>query len=193
MAPPPRPRQYPPTGHVIVALAASIGLWAFMVFWTLAYLRHIAGGLEPFDLRPFGYSVEEARAFLFALSEVGRDYYIDVQLKLDAIYPATYALSRGLLLWWLTQPGRVADRPLPLAVRVMLVALPILTAALDYRENEGIAAMLHAGPQVDADIVAQASFWTRAKSLAGMVTEVISVALLLFVFARWWHRRKRAS
>ena len=186
-------RQYPPTGHVILALAVSIGLWAFMVFWTLAYLRHIAGGLEPFDLRPFGYDVEEARAFLYALNEIGRDYYLSVQLQLDTVYPATYALSRGLLLWWLTLPGRVADRPLPLAVRVMLVVLPVITAGLDYRENEGIAAMLHAGARVDADIVAQASFWTRAKSLAGLVTEVTSVALLLFVFARWWHRRYAGS
>lgn len=184
------PRPYPPTGHVIIALAINIGLWAFMVFSTLAYLRHLAGGLEPFDLRPFGYSVEEARAFLFAISDIGRAYYLDVQLPIDAVYPGTYALSRGLLLWWLTQPGRVAGRPLPFAIRVVLLVLPMLTAALDYRENEGIAAMLHASPRVEEDVVAQASFWTRAKSLAGFASEAVCVLLLLFVFGRWWHRRK---
>jgi hypothetical protein len=187
--PSPPPSHYPPTGHVIIALTVSMGLWGFMLFGPLAHLRHMAGGLEPFDLRPFGYTVEEARAFLFAISELGRDYYVNVQLQLDAIYPATYALSRGLLLWWLTQPGRVADRPLPLAARLTLLALPLLTAALDYRENEGIAAMLQAGRQVDAEVVAQASFWTRAKSIAGFATEATSVLLLLFVFGRWWHRR----
>jgi hypothetical protein len=189
MTPPARTRPYPPTGHVVIALAVNIGFWAFMVFWPLDYLRHLAGGLEPFDLRPFGYSVEEARAFLYAISEIGRDYYMNVQLQLDTIYPATYALSRGLLLWWLTQPGRVADRPLPVAVRVTLVILPLLTATLDYLENDGIAAMLRAGPQVDADIVAQASFWTKAKSLVELATEIIAVCLLLFVFGRWQHRR----
>jgi hypothetical protein len=193
MMQPPPSRSYPPTGHVVVTLVVSIGLWAFMVFWPLAYLRHIAGGLEPFDLRPFGYSLDEARAFLFAISDIGRDYYLNVQLQLDMIYPATYALSRALLLWWLTQPGRVADRPLPPAARLILLALPILTAALDYRENEGIAAMLHAGPRLEADIVAQASFWTRVKSLAGFATEATCVLLLLFVFGRWWHRRTVAS
>jgi hypothetical protein len=184
-----RSRLYPPTGHVVIALAVNISFWAFMVFWPLDYLRHLAGGLEPFDLRPFGYSVEEARAFLFAISEIGRDYYMNVQLQLDTIYPATYALSRGLLLWWLTQPGRVADRPLPVAVRITLVILPLLTAALDYLENDGIAAMLRAGPQVDADIVATASFWTRTKSLVELVTEITTACLLLFVFGRWQHRR----
>jgi hypothetical protein len=178
---------------VIIALAVSIGLWAFMVFWPLAYLRHIAGGLEPFDLRPFGYSVEEARAFLHAISQLGRDYYLDVQLQFDMIYPATYALSRGLLLCWLTQPGRVSDRPLPLGARIAVVAIPLLTAAFDYCENDAIAVMLHAGPQVDADIVARASFWTRAKSVAGLMSEMLCVALLLFVFARWWHRSKAAG
>jgi hypothetical protein len=182
-------RPYPPTGHVVITLAVNIAFWAFMVFWPLDYLRHLAGGLEPFDLRPFGYSVEEARAFLFAISDIGRDYYMNVQLQLDMIYPATYALSRGLLLWWLTQPGRVADRPLPVAIRVILIVLPLLTAALDYLENEGIAAMLRAGPQVDAEIVAEASFWTQAKSLVELATEVSSACLLLFVFGRWQYRR----
>ena len=191
MAPP--SRQFPSTAHVIVALVISLGLWAIMVFWTLAYLRRLAGGLEPFDLRPFGYDVGEARALLFALSEIGRDYYANVQLTLDTAYPATYALSRGLLLWWLTLPGRVANRAFPLPARSALVALPIITAGFDYLENAGIAAMLAAGPQVDADLVAWASFWTQAKSMVGLVTEVTAMFLLLVAFARWWHRRKSGS
>src|SRR4051812_19189054 len=114
----PRPTgPFPPNGYVVVSLALSIALWAVMVFVTLAYLRRIAGGLEPFDLRPFGYDVEEARAFLIALSPIGRDYYANVQLSLDTAYPFTYALSRGLLLWWLTVPGRVATLPVPPAAR----------------------------------------------------------------------------
>ena len=80
--------QFPRTAYVIVAMIVSIGLWAFMVFVTLAYLRRISGGLEPFDLRPFGYDVEEARALLAALSQIGRDYYANVQLQLDTAYPA---------------------------------------------------------------------------------------------------------
>ena len=43
-------KAYPRSGHVFVALVLSMALWAVMVFWSLAYLRRIAGGLEPFDL-----------------------------------------------------------------------------------------------------------------------------------------------
>src|SRR5204863_8719731 len=113
-----RNKQFPRTAHVVVALIVSFALWGVMVFWTLACLRRAAGGLEPFDLRPFGYTPEEARKLLYALSSIGRAYYADVQLQLDTIYPALYALSRGLLLLWVTAPGRTAAQPLPLLARL---------------------------------------------------------------------------
>jgi hypothetical protein len=95
------------------ALVASGLLWAVMFFGPLARLSHLAGGAEPFDIRPFGYSDEEARAFLSAIGEPGRHYYGDRELPLDMIYPPLYALSRGLALWWLTMPGRVRAAPPP--------------------------------------------------------------------------------
>src|SRR5262252_8963046 len=79
----PRDERFPRTAHVVVALIVSFMLWGVMVFGTLPYLRRTAGGLEPFDLRPFGYTPEEARALLYALSDIGRAYYADVQLQLD--------------------------------------------------------------------------------------------------------------
>jgi hypothetical protein len=161
----PHKEQFPRTGHVVVALIISFALWGLMVFWTLAYLRRTAGGLEPFDLRPFGYTPEEARALLYALSSIGRTYYADVQLQLDTAYPALYAISRGLLLFWLTAPGRTAARPLPLPARLALLVLPLATAWFDY-------------------------FETRAKSIAGLATELVCVILAAIAFVRWRHQRQ---
>ena len=189
----PDPNRYPRSGHVFVALVVSIALWAFMVFWTLAYLRRISGGLEPFDLRTYGYDLSEARALLAALSQLGRDYYLNIQLSLDNAYPATYAFSRVLLLWWLTIPGRVADFALPFSARLALAALPVATTAFDYVENDAIAAMLVAGPQVDAETVAWASFWTQAKSLGGLLTDATAVILLMIMLNRWWQRRQAGT
>ncbi len=186
---PPDRKAYPRSGHVFVALVLSMALWAVMVFWSLAYLRRIAGGLEPFDLRPFGYDIGEARALLGALSQLGRDYYLNTQLSLDNAFPATYALSRVLLLLWLTIPGRLADHPIPFLTRLALLVLPIATAACDYVENDAIAAMLMAGPQVEAELVSWASFWTQTKSLGALLTDATSVILLVIVFNRWWQRR----
>jgi hypothetical protein len=181
--------RYPRSGHVLVAMVVSTAIWAVMVFWTLAYLRRVSGGLAPFDLRPFGYGVEEARTFLAALSQIGRDYYLNIQLSLDNAYPFTYAFSRALLLLWLTIPGRLSDRAMPPLARAALAALPIATAACDYVENDAIAKMLTAGPKVDADTVAWASFWTQAKSFAGLISEGLAVILGVTVFHRWWQRR----
>jgi len=182
--------QFPRTAHVVVALIVSFMLWGVMVFGTLAYLRRTAGGLAPFDLRPFGYTPQEARALLYALSDIGRAYYADVQLQLDTAYPALYAISRALLLFWVTAPGRTAARSFPIAARLALLALPLATAWFDYFENEGIAAMLAAGPQASDELIERASFWTRAKSLVGLATELTCVILAAVAFVRWRHRRR---
>jgi hypothetical protein len=54
---------------------------------------------RPFDIRPLGYSYEEARSFLAATGEQGRAYYLSRQLILDTVYPPFYAVSRALALW----------------------------------------------------------------------------------------------
>ena len=185
-----RNEQFPRTAHVVVALIVSFALWGVMVFWTLAYLRRTAGGLEPFDLRPFGYTPEEARKLLHALSSIGRKYYADVQLQLDTAFPAVYALSRGLLLFWVTAPGRTAARPLPLPARLVLLILPLATAWFDYFENGGIAAMLAADQRASDELIERTSFWTRVKSLAALATEFVCVMLAAIAFVRWRHRRQ---
>ncbi len=91
-----------PSGFLVAGLLCASGvLWAVMFFGPLAHLTRLAGGAVPFDIRPFGYSYEEARAFLDAISESGRRYYASPELLLDMFYPPLYAVSRGLALWWL--------------------------------------------------------------------------------------------
>jgi hypothetical protein len=183
-------KAHPRSGHVLVAMIISMAIWVVIVFWTLPYLRRISGGLEPFDLRPFGYDLAEARKLLFALSPIGRDYYLNIQLSLDNAFPFTYAFSRVLLLLWLTIPGRLGGRVIPPKWRAALLVLPIATATCDYIENNAIAAMLVAGPEVDAETVAWASFWTQAKSVGALLTDAIAVIMLVTVFNRWWQRRQ---
>jgi hypothetical protein len=86
-------RQFPSGRWVLAIMLLSIALWAIMVFGTLAHLRRLAGGFDPFDVRPFGYSAGEARLLLDVLGDTGRDFYARVQLRLDVLYPAIYALG----------------------------------------------------------------------------------------------------
>jgi hypothetical protein len=71
-----------------------------------------------------------------------------------------------------------------------LLILPLVTAWFDYFENEGIAAMLAAGLQAGDELIERTSFWTRAKSLAVLTTELVCVMLAAIAFVRWRHRRQ---
>lgn len=177
---------------VFAALALNLLIGAIMIFGTLPRLHHLAHGQLPFDLRPWGYGPADAYALLRALDERGRDFYARVQLPIDMVYPATYALSRGVLLWWLTVPGRLIDRPVSLPVRMVLVALPIITALFDYRENSGIAAILADGQNASINLIASTSFMTQAKLGFGFLTEVLCAIFVLVAIGRWYWR-KRAS
>jgi hypothetical protein len=177
-------------GVVVAVLALNIALYAVMMFGTLAHLTGLAEGAEPFDLRPLGYGVGDARALLELLGEEGRTYYARAQLALDSVYPATYALSRGLLLWWLTMPGRQPSA-MRIGWRIAALMLPLFAAAFDYFENARIAAMLLSGPLVDASLVASASHATQAKSLLTLLTEALVVVLGVRAVLHW--RRHRAA
>ena len=182
------PQQFPSAWLVAALLVASGVLWALMLFGPLAQLSHLAGGAAPFDVRPFGYSDDEARAFLAAIGEQGRHYYGYRELPLDMIYPPLYAVSRGLALWWLTMPGRVRAAPLSRRWRTALVAIPVAMASLDMIENACIARMLSTWPELSPDLVQVASLATRAKIMAGALTE-----LSMAVLAALWLKQRMAG
>jgi hypothetical protein len=183
-------RDFPSGRLVLSVLALSTALWAVMVYGTLAHLTDLADGQAPFDMRPLGYGVGEAQSLLADLGAAGRDYYAHVQLLLDTIYPTTYAISRGLLFWWLTMPGRLSIRAVPTALRLMALSPPLAAAGFDYFENNRIAAMLAIGPSVEPDLVATASAATSAKSAASLVTEVAAAVLLIVAGFQWWRRKR---
>jgi hypothetical protein len=176
-------RQFPSGWLVATLLVASGVLWAVMFFGPLAQLARLAGGAAPFDVRPFGYSYDEARAFLSTIGEAGRHYYGHRELPLDMIYPPLYAVSRGLALWWLTMPGRVRTAPLPLQWRCALVALAVVMASLDTIENVCIARMLATWPALSPALVQISSLATRVKIMAGALTE-LSMAVLAVLWLK---------
>lgn len=157
------------------AILATGAVYLTMVLWTLPRIAREAGGLMPFDLRPLGYSVAEARAFLAALSETGREVYLTVQHRLDLVFPGLLALTLGLAF------HRLAPRPLALVLSAVVIA----AAGFDYAENAAVAGLLTAQAPTDASIVT-ASRFTVLKSVCASVGFVALLGLLLRAgWSRW--------
>jgi hypothetical protein len=93
-----------------------------MLVWSLPRLRDLSGGLDPFDLRFFGYDSAAARALLAALGPAGRSFYLTVQQGLDTAFPALLAMTLALAYALLAPPT---------AARV-LTLIAVAAAALDY-------------------------------------------------------------
>jgi len=161
----------------LALIAVTLAVYAAMVLWSLPKIVYAAGGLLPFDLRPTGYSLSEAQAFLAALDGDAVGFYLDVQQRLDLFYPALMALvlvgAFMRLFGWL-----------PAAI---LSGIAVLGALFDYLENAAVRAMLTAGPDaMNETLVHGASRWTMLKSgFAGVAILALLVGLAMAGWRRW--------
>lgn len=158
----------------------AMAVYLAMILWTLPAIMRAAGGLAPFDLRPGGYSVDEARAFLDALGADGRATYLGPQALLDLVYPALLAatLIVGFRL--------LLRRP---ALWIPAGLLAVAASGFDWLENLRVRGLLTADMPGDAAILG-ASFATVAKSV---LSSVAFAALLLAGSFRLWVWRRRGG
>ena len=160
-------------------IAATLAVYGAIVMWSLPFVQAEAGGQVPFDMRPFGYGPEEARAFLAALSDAGREQYLGVQHLLDTLYPAMLAAVLAIALWRLTRG----------VWQALLVPVPLVASAFDYLESIRVRGLLSSNPTAVSDeAIAAASFATLAKSA---LTTLAVAALLAALALRVWQRRSR--
>lgn len=156
-------------------VAAALAVYLVMVLWSLPKIASWANGLAPFDMRPLGYSPGDARAFLAALPVEGREFYLNVQHRLDLVYPGLMALSLVLAF----------RRLAPVRLSIVLGVFAIAGAGFDYAENAAVAGLLSGDP-TDAALVA-ASRLTLAKSAC----TTLALSALLILLARAGLRRWR--
>jgi hypothetical protein len=154
-------------------LAVTVGVYCTMVLWTLPAIQIEAGGLRPFDMRPLGYTFDEAKAFLVALSDDGRAIYGGPQSILDALYPPLLFATLGIAIWHVSGDIR---KP----TRIGMIAVAAIGMIADGLENVAVRDMLVAGGEgVTPELVARASFFTVTKSAATTVAAVALVILLV--------------
>jgi negative regulator of sigma E activity len=168
-----------------LGLALMLGGLALIYFWSAP--RIDAGGLAPFDLRTHGYTFDEARAFLTALTPEGRAVYLGPQRVADTIFPVGFAATMMLLVFWglkrLSRPAAWAG-----------LALPLAYFAADMAENAAVAGLLRTEPTaLTPEQVARASTITIWKSrlvdvaIATTVLALAARAIQTMVRRRGWH------
>ena len=114
-------------GYIALSLAV-LGGYLAMVPWSLPAISADAGGRAPLDTSPLGYSVDEARAFVLALTDEGRALYLGAQHRLDTVFP-------GLLLIWSCW---TLLKLLPRRIALALCVVAVGAAIGDYAENAAV-------------------------------------------------------
>ncbi|SMX24169.1 hypothetical protein [Boseongicola aestuarii] len=159
----------------IALFAATLVIYLVMVLWSLPRIAEGAGGLIPFDLRPGGYSVDEARAFLAAIDAETTVFYLTTQHRIDLLYPALLAasLAAGLIWSWRRGPRWLVGG---------FILLGVLGAVADYTENARVAVMLRAGP--DALTVEMVDAASKASMAKAGLTTLATLALVVGLVRR---------
>lgn len=148
----------------------TLAFFALLAWYIVPALVADASGGLPFDLRVDGYDLEEARAYLAALSPAGTALYLGMARLADTLFPILLTLTLCL----------------PLRGRGQLWFLPALAYGIfDLAENVAVARLLRLGMDVGAGPVSVASGFTQAKFLA------LALALVLALIATWQAWRKR--
>ena len=164
-----------------VVVAATVTNYLIMVLWSLPLVSEMAGGGVPFDMRLGGYTFDEARVFLTAITDAGRDFYLNTQQLLDLFYPTLFAITVAVPLAHLV----------PRYWGWTLAALAITAGVMDHLENSAVAVMLRVEPDALTEVmVSTASNWTLAKSIATTIALVALLVVLCLKCIAWLKARQ---
>ncbi len=169
--------------HVLAFIVIAVGLGAILGLVTGPHLRDVTNGLDTFDIRFNGYTLEEAVELLTALGSDGRSYYATSQLITDFIFAPFLFLAVSSLFLWLTRPGHRFTVPLHENVRLVVVALSFVAFACDWVEDVALWIILGSGEDPASAAVALASTTTGLKwlALAGSLAALAATVIVALI------------
>ena len=153
---------------------ATLVVWGLMALVVAPRLSAQAQGLDIFDMRPFGYSPDQARTFLGALTPQGQAFYLGPYRVFDTVFPILLSITLSLPLqrwsWFWSVPA-------------------FLYGVLDLPENWAVARLVRTGAMVDDGSIQLASTVTQAK----FAMVALAILLALVAAGRWlWQRWGRS-
>jgi len=156
-------------GVITMLFVLAMGFYGVMMFVTIPQVMAGAGGTEIFDMRPLGYTYDEALSILASMTETAKEYYRQVQIPLDFIYPALMGFFGAFTFAWMRKTVKIP--------RITLL-IPLAAGAFDYLENLGILRLLSGHTKPAA--IALTSAFSVGKS--ALTTVFMTGILVLMVF-----------
>ncbi len=174
---------------VIAVTSLTVVVWIIMATVTFPNLEAFTGGLKVFDMRPLGYTFDQAKDIVAKLGSAGAFYYISTQQALDSLFPGLLFLTlSGWQIRIAAQLAKIGRKP-PMGLMIVCIAINLLGAFADYSENGAVRRMLLDGADaLQPDQVASASAMTVTKSFFN----TMSYTLLLAFIGFYWFRKRRA-
>jgi hypothetical protein len=162
---------------VLSFFVLTMVVYMAMLLYTIPIVNSFAAEMKLFDLSPMGYSTSYAISLLETLGVNGRSKYLIVQLPIDFVYPALFAITYSLLLTWSFNKYLNKNSKL-----YYLVTIPIFVGFFDYLENVLIISMLKSYPNVSQVVVELSSLSTILKSISTSIFFVILILSFIYMF-----------
>lgn len=164
---------------VLILFLSTMVVYLAMLLYTIPVIISQAPHLKILDMSPTGYSAEDVNLLFSAIGAKGREFYLNVQLPIDFIYPGLFAITNSLMLGWLFGLGFKSDSSV-----FYLMVVPFLAGGFDYLENLGVIMMLSSFPDISEPLVNISSMFTVLKSGFTIVFYLILIGGLIPIVNR---------
>ncbi len=171
-----RIRQHIQGKKVLLLFALTTMVYLTMVLITIPQVMAYGSEMRLLDMMLLGYDIAYVNDLFDALGSKGREAYLHMQIPLDMIYPALFAISYCLVLGFFLNKLDKLKTSL-----VYLCLLPFVAGAMDYAENIGIISMLKAYPEISNSAVTITSYFSILKSMATTLYFVILIGALVIL------------
>lgn len=159
---------------VLVLFGITMAVYALMLLFSIPKVHQFAGGMRLPDMMPEGYDFEYIMNLFSALGDNGRSMYLSLQLPIDMIYPALFAICYSLMLAYFLKKLRKEH-----SLLLVLCFLPFVAGVADYFENIGIIYMLKQFPDLTEQTVDIVSGFSVIKSTATSIYFAVLILMLV--------------
>lgn len=163
-----------PSSYFILSLfILAFGVLGLMFVFSIGPLNEKIGS-PIFDLRPMGYSYEEALYILSQLDDEWRSLYLFPQLFLfDILYPFLLAIA----MYYFGKRLLILNNLKFRGPYLFLISIPFWSMIFDYAENTGISLMLQNSGNPSSFLVKISSSFSFLKSSTSTATWIILLGL----------------